>query len=555
MIRFLRIKNLAVIEKLELEFEPGLTVLTGETGAGKSIVVGALGLLVGERASPGLVRTGESSASVEAIFEKSDGVDVLVRREIGAQGRSRAYIDDSLATTGALRMLGRELLDLHGQHVHQRLLEPGSHLDLLDQFGDTTEERDVVGGLFAKLQAARAKLQEAKERGRNAGDRLDALRFQLAEIKASELKVGEYEGLQSKKQRLSNADEIHRLTTETHTALYEGEGAVRESLATVWRKLEALAGLDQSFAEVLEYKDAVTSHLEELTYVLRGRIDDRDTTAEGLQQVEDRLAALEELARKYGQGSIELVLEHENELQTELLALETASNRTAELAKALTAAETAYGRSARRLSKGRRTAAPQLTRRLELMLGEVAMERTRCEFRFKEGKDEQSGNERGLDEGELYLSANEGEGPRPLARIASGGELSRLMLTLKTVASPDSPGRTLVFDEVDAGIGGRVADIVGRRLQGLGRRFQVLCVTHLPQIAVYGAVQVEVTKAVLEGRTSTTAERLLGSGRVSAIARMMAGAKTTAQGRRSARELLSAANINGEDKTNGGTRG
>ena len=293
MIRFLRIKNLAVIEKLELEFEPGLTVLTGETGAGKSIVVGALGLLVGERASPGLVRTGESSASVEAIFEKSDGVDVLVRREIGAQGRSRAYIDDSLATTGALRMLGRELLDLHGQHVHQRLLEPGSHLDLLDQFGDTTEERDVVGGLFAKLQAARAKLQEAKERGRNAGDRLDALRFQLAEIKASELKVGEYEGLQSKKQRLSNADEIHRLTTEAHTALYEGEGAVLESLATVWRKLEALAGLDQSFAEVLEYKDAVTSHLEELTYVLRGRIDDRDTTAEGLQQVEDRLAALE----------------------------------------------------------------------------------------------------------------------------------------------------------------------------------------------------------------------------------------------------------------------
>ncbi|MDP6608508.1 MAG: DNA repair protein RecN [Vicinamibacterales bacterium] len=549
MIRFLRIKHLAVIEELELELEPGLTVLTGETGAGKSIIVGALALLLGARASADLVRTGEAAASIEAVFERADGAEVLVRREVGAQGRSRAYIDDALATTGALRTIAHELVDLHGQHAHQRLLAPRAHLDLLDEFAGTIADRARVGERFGGLRSARAALETVRQRGRDAGDRQEVVRFQLAEIVAGDVRAGEADELRTRKQRLANADAIQRLAAEGHTALYEGEGAILDALAAVWRSTETLGELDSSLPDFRAARNAVTSHLEELAYALRERVAEVDDTAARLQEVEDRLATLEALARKYGQGSVDRVLERRAELEAELQTLEGGANQIDALAREVEDAQEEYQRTAERLSKKRRAAAPKLAERMEALLAELAMPETHCEFRFDATPD--GGTERGIDGGELYLAPNAGEEPRPLARIASGGELSRVMLALTTAAAPDAPGRTLVFDEVDAGIGGRAADVVGQRLSSLGRRFQVLCVTHLPQIAAYGATQVEIAKKVSRGRTTTSARGLAGQDRVEVIAAMMAGGQATAKSRQTAAELLEkAASTQREERTN-----
>ena len=541
MIRFLQIKNLAVIEELQLELEDGLTVLTGETGAGKSIVVGALGLLVGSRASSDLVRTGESSGSVEAIFEKADGSEILVRREVNSSGRSRAFVDGSLVTTADLRILGSALLDLHGQHAHQQLLNPGSHIDLLDEFGGLMGDRSSLFSLFENLRSSRLALNKATSETKGVSDRLEAVRFQHTEIQKASLLPGEADRLRELKKRLLNSDSIHRLSVEAHHSLYEAEGSVIDSLAGIWRKVEELSELDDSFKNLLAARDSVQSQLEDIAQSLRNKGEGIDGSQESLQQVEDRLATLEDLGRKYGQGDVDRVLERQVELEAELQSLNNYADRIKELTVEVGRAQQQYNRLAERLSKKRQAIAPRLTERLEVLLGELAMENARCEFRFIQKESESGITERGVDQCELYLAPNEGEDARPLAKIASGGELSRIMLALKTAACSDEAGKTLVFDEVDAGIGGRVADVVGRRLKGLGQRFQVLCVTHLPQIAVYGSGQIEIRKAVAKGRTSTNAVAVSGSDRIDAIATMMGTGRPTTQNLRNADEMLKGA--------------
>ena len=541
MIRFLQIKNLAVIEELQLELEDGLTVLTGETGAGKSIVVGALGLLVGSRASSDLVRTGESSGSVEAIFEKADGSEILVRREVNSSGRSRAFVDGSLVTTADLRILGSALLDLHGQHGHQQLLNPGSHIDLLDEFGGLMGDRSSLFSLFENLRSSRLALNKATSETKGVSDRLEAVRFQHTEIQKASLLPGEADRLRELKKRLLNSDSIHRLSVEAHHSLYEAEGSVIDSLAGIWRKVEELSELDDSFKTLLAARDSVQSQLEDIAQSLRNKGEGIDGSQESLQQVEDRLATLEDLGRKYGQGDVDRVLDRQVELEAELQSLNNYADRIKELTVEVGRAQQQYNRLAERLSKKRQAIAPRLTERLEVLLGELAMENARCEFRFIQKESESGITERGVDQCELYLAPNEGEDARPLVKIASGGELSRIMLALKTAACSDEAGKTLVFDEVDAGIGGRVADVVGRRLKGLGQRFQVLCVTHLPQIAVYGSGQIEIRKAVAKGRTSTNAVAVSGSDRIDAIATMMGTGRLTTQNLRNADEMLKGA--------------
>ena len=541
MIRFLQIKNLAVIEELQLELEDGLTVLTGETGAGKSIVVGALGLLVGSRASSDLVRTGESSGSVEAIFEKADGSEILVRREVNSSGRSRAFVDGSLVTTADLRILGSALLDLHGQHGHQQLLNPGSHIDLLDEFGGLMGDRSSLFSLFENLRSSRLALNKATSETKGVSDRLEAVRFQHTEIQKASLLPGEADRLRELKKRLLNSDSIHRLSVEAHHSLYEAEGSVIDSLAGIWRKVEELSELDDSFKNLLAARDSVQSQLEDIAQSLRNKGEGIDGSQESLQQVEDRLATLEDLGRKYGQGDVDRVLDRQVELEAELQSLNNYADRIKELTVEVGRAQQQYNRLAERLSKKRQAIAPRLTERLEVLLGELAMENARCEFRFIQKESESGITERGVDQCELYLAPNEGEDARPLVKIASGGELSRIMLALKTAACSDEAGKTLVFDEVDAGIGGRVADVVGRRLKGLGQRFQVLCVTHLPQIAVYGSGQIEIRKAVAKGRTSTNAVAVSGSDRIDAIATMMGTGRPTTQNLRNADEMLKGA--------------
>jgi DNA repair protein RecN (Recombination protein N) len=368
--------------------------------------------------------------------------------------------------------------------------------------------------------------------------RLDLIAFQLGEIEKAAPKTGEDEELAATKQVLASAERIQRLCQESYDALYDSDQAVLAGLGGVWKRVGELATIEPQFAPYVESRDAIKSQLEDLAFFLRSYADGIDASPERLQHVEDRLALLERLKRKYG-PTLQEVIENGVALARERELLTGAGERAEDLVKALDEATAAYLTVARDLSRKRRTAAVRFARELETLLAELAMARTRFDVRFNDGElPVDAWSERGIDQGEFFVSPNPGEDLRPLARIVSGGELSRVMLALKTLAAEDAPGKTLIFDEVDAGIGGRVADVVGARLQALGERFQVLCITHLPQIAARGMTQFLIEKSVRGSRTVTRVERLDENGRIEEIARMIGGASVTDQVRASARELL-----------------
>jgi DNA repair protein RecN (Recombination protein N) len=537
MLRFLSIRHLAVIDRIELEFGPGLTVLTGETGAGKSILMGAVGLLVGGRASAELVRTGEESASIEAVFDTPDGREIIVRREVSASGRSRAFVDGALVTSAALRDLSGPLVDLHGQHEHQVLLDPASHLEVLDAYAGLAEERATVAEAFSAWQKIRAERDRLIASQRESASRAEFVAFQLAEIDRVAPKPAEDDELASTRQVLANADKLQRLCADAYQTLYEGDQAALASLGLVWRKVGELAAIDERFAPHLAARDAVKPALEDLAYFLRSYSADIDASPARLQEVEDRLAALERLKKKHGPTLAEVIAKSD-QLRSEIDALAHGSERSTELDVALAGARTSYTTCSEQLSARRQAAAPVFSRMLEKSLAELAMARTRCEVRFAAAQSDAEWTERGVEQAEFYISPNPGEDLKPLARIASGGELSRIMLALKTLGSNDAPGKTLIFDEVDTGIGGAVADVVGVRLQNLAKRFQILCITHLPQIAAYGGAHLSISKSVRQGRTVTRVDRLAADARQEELARMIGGSEVSAAVRASAREML-----------------
>ncbi len=536
MFRFLAVRHLAVIDRLEVEFEPGLNVLTGETGAGKSVIVQAIDLLVGGRASADLVRTGEEVATIQAIFERVDGREIIVRREVSAQGRSRAFIDDALATTGALRELGATLIDLHGQHEHQTLLDAAEHVVVLDTFAGHDDRAAEIASRYDEWRAAEAALSRTQLDDREKRARIEIASFQLQEIDHVGPRTGEDEALEAERAVLANADRLSRLSSEAYTSLYEGEDAALSALSVVWKRVHDLAALDPRFEPYVDQRDEIKSKLEDLAFFLRSYAAGLDAP-ERLQAVEDRLAALERLKKKYG-PALEQVLERHRALRNELAELGAGEERAAELEARARESQVRFSTTARELSAARTAAARRLAKALEADLSELAMPQARVDVRVTQVSSSDRWTSRGLDDVEFFFSPNPGEEVRPLARIASGGELSRVMLALRTLAKHDEPGRTLVFDEVDAGIGGAAADAVGARLQALGRRHQVLCITHLAQIAARASVHFQTTKHVRAGRTLTALARLDDSGREGEIARMIAGAAVTPQVLASARELL-----------------
>jgi DNA repair protein RecN (Recombination protein N) len=540
MLRFLRIRNLAVIEAVDVEFQPGFNVLTGETGAGKSILVEAVGLLLGARASADLVRTGEPQASIEAIFETEAGRELIVRREITNQGRSRSFVNGALATAGALRELSQQLVELHGQHEHQALLDPLTHVPTLDGFGQLEPLAERVAAAWTAVRAAREQLDRSRMDSREKAARLELIAFQLGEIEKAGPKAGEDDELTATRQVLASAERVHRLCDESYATLYDSEQAVLAGLGNVWKRVAELATIDPQFATHLDARDGIKSQLEDLALFLRSYGDSVDASPERLQEVEDRLALIERLKRKYG-PTLQDVIEAGQAMRRERELLSGASQAAADLERQLSAATEMYLTEARELSRRRHAASARFAEGVEGLLGELAMARTRFEVRFRDGElPADLWNERGIDQAEFFVSPNPGEDLRPLAKIVSGGELSRVMLALKTLAAADTVGKTLIFDEVDSGIGGRVADVVGTKLRQLGENFQVLCITHLPQIAALATTQFRIEKSIRGSRTVTAVERLDPAGRVEEIARMMGGAAISDSIRTSAEELLSA---------------
>ncbi len=556
MLKLLKIKNIALIHRIELELGPGLTLLTGETGAGKSILIDALGLLLGGRASADLIRTGEESALVEAIVESAEARaalerhglpaeddEIVVRREVHASGKGRATVNGALVPVGVLRALGPFIAHIHGQHEPQGLLDPQTHLDVVDRHGGLDAEAAALGEPFRRLREVEAALEALRRDRREDERRREMLEYQAVEIERAVLEPGEEDMLRQEKRLQANAGRLAELSGEAYGALYEDEAAVLTRLGQIYRKVEDLARIDPRFGAYLEARAGVHAQLDDLALFLRDYRESLQVSPGRLDDIESRLALIDRLKRKYG-ATVEDVLAFGERCRAELREMGTPEERERALVQEREALSSRFLAAARQLSRKRRTAARDLERKVEGELALLAMERTRLEVGFTPESaagaedDTSRWTERGLETAEFLLSPNPGEELRPLARIASGGELSRILLALKSVASLDARGKTLVFDEVDAGIGGRVAEVVGRKLRDMAQRHQVLCVTHLPQIASMADRHLVVRKQVERGRTTTEVGVLDPAERVEEVARMLGGEIITEAARRHAREMV-----------------
>jgi DNA repair protein RecN (Recombination protein N) len=557
MIKLLRIKNIALVDSVEVELDAGLTLLTGETGAGKSILIDALSLLLGARASSEVVRSGEETGVVEAVVESPalaetlsvhalpvEGDEVVVRREVHVSGRGKATVNGALVPVGLLRELSPLVAAIHGQHEPQGLLDPETHLDMLDAHAGLTGPAREVSGRFARLKEAEAALESFGRDRREAERRRDALEFQAGEIEKARLVDGEEEDLRRERGRLANAERLAAAASESYGLLYEDEASILARLGQVFKRVEELAALEPSFVPFVEARAAIKAQLEDLAFQLRDYQEDLQVSPARLDEVETRLALIERLKRKYGSTLAE-VIAFGGECRSELDALADPAGRERALSAQRDEAAGLYAEAASALSRRRRQAARELEKRVEAELGHLAMERTRFSVGFEPEEagtaPRESWTERGFERAEFLLSPNPGEPLRPLARIASGGELSRIMLALKSVAHLDARGKTLVFDEVDAGIGGRVAEVVGKKLRAMAAAHQVLCVTHLPQIASLADHHLVVRKHAERGRTRTTVEAVRGPSRIEEVARMLGGETITDAARKHARELVNLA--------------
>jgi len=551
----MRIRNVAVIDRLEVDFDPGLNLLTGETGAGKSILIDALGLVLGSRASADLVRSGAESAVVEAGFEiqpmprslarrlREVGVEVedeiVIRRELQASGRGKVTVNGVAAARQLLRDISPYLADIHGQGESSSLLRPEAGLDLLDRFGGTREDRREAREAFREAKRLEAEIARVERRGQEREKRKRELEDALDEIQKAAPRAGEDEDLLAERRLVGHAEKLKTLSEEVFRTLYEDEESALTRLASAWKRVSELASIDPRWLSYLGDKEALMSPLQDLALHARDYARNIDVTPGRMDELESRLAHLERLKKRYG-GSLSEVLALSNRARQEILELEGSEERVSELQKLLEAARARYREIANGLSTKRRQAARRLENLVARELKDLALEkaRFRLELTTAEDSDPSQWRESGLDSAELLFTANPGEDPRPLARTASGGELARFVLGLKAVSAKGERAKTLVFDEVDAGIGGRVADAVGEKLKELARVHQVICVTHLPQIASFAPAHFRIDKMEREGRTETRIARLDPESRVDEIARMLAGAVVTESARQHARQLV-----------------
>ena len=555
MLTELRIRNFAIIEALTLPLAPGFNVLSGETGAGKSIIVGALGLLLGERASGDLIRTGADRATVEGVFDITGhrsaaavlderGVDVeedtvVLRREINANGRARAWINGSTVTAAVLAEVGRLLVNLHGQHEAQTLLDADAQRVILDAFGSATEQATVVRQAYEALVSVRKDIQTLESRRADAERRADYLRHVVQEIEAANVTVGEDERLEEEARRLEHAEELRTLAQGMTAALDGDEDAVLQRLAAVQRALASIQRIDPSLARLQDTFDAAFYGLEELSRELVTYEEGIELDPERLAEVERRRDLLFRLTKKYG-PSLGDVIESGRAARAELDLVDSAAFDIRQLTEREQAAVARLDEAAGALSHLRAAAADRLARAVDQVLPDLGI----ADGRFIAALPRRAEiGATGAEEVEFRVALNVGHDARPLARVASGGELSRVMLALKTILARLDHVPTLVFDEVDAGIGGRVGLQVGETMRRVASHHQVFAISHLPQLAARAHHHILVAKGAREGVTTADIRVLEGDDRVLEIARMLGGDPESGVSQAHARELLAAAAV------------
>ncbi len=560
MLTCLRIRDLAIIEQLEIELGPGLNVLTGETGAGKSILVDALELLLGGKGKAELVRSGASQAEVEAMFDLDDDPDLraklaslelacegelLIRRVLLPNGRTRAFVNGRLATAQQLSELSRGLADISSQHEHHTLTNPGTHLGYLDAFANLASQREQVASAFHALREAHQALQAFDQRLKDRAQREDLLRYQVREIEEVSPRMDEEVQLGERRDRLKHAGTLMQLSADAADALYERDGSVSEVLAQVSANVHEAARLDPSLRDLAQQLESTRAQLEDAARELSRYTRGVHADPEALTELEERLFALQKLKRKYG-GSLESVLAHLAQSHAELAALDdheaTSERLRGEYQRKLGDARAV----ARELSKKRKLAAGKLASAISEELASLGMGGARIlvdvsPLEGKLGELEVDGarlSAQGIDRAEFLIAPNRGEQARPLSKVASGGELSRAMLAIKRVLAGLGPAGMYVFDEVDSGVGGAVAEVIGRKIEEVSEHRQVLCITHLPQIAVFARSHFKVEKGDQGGRTVSTVKKLSKREQEEEIARMLGGLKITAKTRAAAAEML-----------------
>ncbi len=553
MLLELVVENYAVVERVRVRFHAGLNLLTGETGSGKSIVVDALGLVLGGRASADMVRSDTDRARISAIFEtpqqaacrtllEDAGVPVedgelLIEREVLAGGKSRAFLGNRPVTVALLRELAPFLGDIHGQHEQQQLFSPESQLELLDEFAGLDEARDRVSDFFRQWHQFQRELSELEKSEQEKLRLADLWSFQRKEIEAVALKPGEDVELENERLVLKNIARLQENADAAYSALYDLPESASAQVRTAMKKLEDLSRIDASLAPVLETLKSAAIGVDEASYAIRDYLDRLEADPDRLEHVESRLELIDRLKRKYGSSVAEVLAFLEN-VREQINAVETAGERKLKLEQDVARSSEAYREAAASLTKLRKSAAEKLTRKVEGELGSLALENAVFRIELRPA----SWSAQGADRVEFLISANAGEEPRPLDKVASGGELSRIALALKTSAGrparANTAQRTLVFDEIDSGIGGGVAEAVGRRLKKLSGSNQVLCVTHLAQVAGFADHHYFVEKREVKGRTIAEIEELTGPARTREIGRMLSGQRVTPEALKHAEHLI-----------------
>jgi len=558
MLLELSIKDFAIIESLSIGFGPGLNIFTGETGAGKSIILDAIALILGDRASNELIREGREEAQVQALFDISgqrksiNGVlseagiepadELIIKRVVQRAGRNRIYINGSLATLVTLTEIGRRLIDIYGQSEHTSLTRPEEHIEVLDSFGGFPALRSYMAQTCKEYGAARKELDTLLSEARSASEKKDYLSFQLNELTEADLKPGEEEALKKGKEKLAASGKLRSAAEEAHEAIYSSAGSVTERLGSIARSLKELSSIDPKLSDVAGRIEASLFDMEDAGVFLRDYASSIEADPEALEAAADRLDFIGRLRKKYG-GTIEEIIERKDKLEKELSIIENLDFRQAELEARVKASHDKALKAAEGLTDARKAASRELESRIDEELSTLGMKGAAFEVSiepelFPDGTARLT--EKGAERVSFMIATNKGEGLKPLARIASGGELSRIMLAMKSIiASGRVP--TMIFDEIDTGVSGSIAQVVGLKLKEVSRTNQVLCITHLPQVAAFADRHFAVSKAQQGGRTTTSVAEIAGDERVGHISLMLGGLKVTDTTRKHASELIEAA--------------
>ncbi len=565
MLSLLKIKNIALIDELQIEFSRGLNLLTGETGSGKSIIVDSLSALTGDRISSDLIKEGEKAAQIEGLFtlqptvnlheifyesgieiDDSSEINLIVRRELAAAGRNRIFVNNQLVTGNFLKRIGAFLVDIHGQGEQATLFSPSNHLEILDEFASLQSFRANLSAKHAAMAKTSREIESLREDEAQKLQLLDVLQFQVDEIKKVNPQIGEEDALNEEKRRLNNVEKLSGLSDEAYLLLYENGESTVATLEKAARKIAELSEFESSFKEYDEGLQAANAVLADLAFAVRDFRGALEFSPERLEEIENRLVDISRLERKYG-GAIATVLAHLEESEARLKSIETFETRKEELKKLWRRQREEYLKIAAEIHDRRVKAARKFEKEVEANLKAVALEKARFEVRIdaphegelKSGADKKL-TAKGFDQIEFYFSANVGESTKPLAKVASGGEASRLMLILKTTMKSNDGEKSVVFDEIDTGIGGRVAEAVGLKLKELAKTQQVLCVTHQPQVASLADKHFLVQKETVGKKTKVGVKDLSEAEQIEEIARMLTGANITDTARQHAREMLSA---------------